>query len=128
MQPYLDLGVTVHVSMDLTTSSVLDGSAHRGIAAAVAAVQRNNLTGLMIDYEPRTDYTPQHEQAYASLLRTLAGKLHAVDRQLDMCISDWSILTNFSLYAATGVDRMMSMGSTYSGINASRATPLSLVS
>ena len=37
-----------------------------------------------------------------------------------MCISDWSILTNFSLYAGTQVDRMMSMGSTYSGLNVTR--------
>jgi polygalacturonase len=52
VQPYLDLGVTVHVTMDLTTSSVLDGSAHRGIAAAVAVAQRHNLTGLMIGIFP----------------------------------------------------------------------------
>jgi hypothetical protein len=71
-----------------------------------------------VDYEPRTSYTARHEEAYASLLRALAKELHAVGRQLDMCISDWSILTNFSLYSSTGVDRMMSMGSTYSGINA----------
>ena len=120
VQPYLDLGVTVHVSMDLTTSSVLDGSAHRGIAAAVAVTVRHNLTGLMVDYEPRTDYTLQHQRAYANLLRALASELHAVGRQLDMCVSDWSILTNFSLYSATGVDRMMSMGSTYSGVNVTR--------
>ena len=32
-----------------------------------------------------------------------------------MCVSSWSILTNFSLYRSTGVDQMQSMASTYNG-------------
>jgi hypothetical protein len=120
VRPYQELGVTVTVSMDLTTSSVLDGSAHRGVAAAVATAVRHNLTGLMLDYEPRTNYTEAHERAYASLIKALGAGLHQHGLELDICISDWSILTSFELYAATGVDRMMSMGSTYSGLNVTR--------
>ena len=144
VRPYQALGVTVTVSMDLTTSSVLDGSAHKGVAAAVATAVRHNLTGLMLDYEPRTNYTEPHERAYASLIKALATGLHEHGLELDICISDWSILTSFGLCkttsdpsaacdgevfsdwslvitdAETGVDRMMSMGSTYSGVNVTR--------
>jgi hypothetical protein len=119
VQPYLELGVTVHVSLDLCTTSVLDGSAQRGVAAAVATAVKHNLTGLMIDYEPRTNITSEHERAYAKLVTALAAALHREGKELDMCVSDWSILTAFSLYAKTGVDHMMSMASTYSGVNVS---------
>ena len=54
-------------------------------------------------------------QRYASFLRALGKELHATGRQLDMCVSSWSILTNFTLYQSTGVDRMQSMASTYNG-------------
>ena len=54
-------------------------------------------------------------QRYASFLSALGKKLHATGRQLDMCVSSWSILTNFTLYQSTGVDRMQSMASTYNG-------------
>lgn len=74
----------------------------------------------MLDYEPRTNYTAAHQRAYASPTTALADGLHHHGLELDICISDWSILTSFGLYAATGVDRMMSMGSTYSGVNVSR--------
>ena len=97
VRPYQALGVTVTVSMDLTTSSVLDGSAHKGVAAAVATAVRHNLTGLMLDYEPRTNYTAAHERAYASLIKALATELHQHGLELDICISDWSILTSFGL-------------------------------
>lgn len=117
VQPYLDLGVTVTVSLAPASSAILDGSAHKGIAAAVAVANRNNLTGLMVDYEPDVPRAlqPTHELAYASFLTALAAELHGSGRELDMCVSSWSILTNFSLYHATGVDRMQSMASTYSG-------------
>ena len=32
-----------------------------------------------------------------------------------MCVSSWSILTEFGIYSNTGVDQMMSMASTYFG-------------
>jgi hypothetical protein len=120
VRPYQQLGVTVSVAMDLTTASVLDGSALNGVAAAVSVAVRHNLTSIMLDYEPRTNYTEAHQRAYANLVKALAAGLHEHGLQLDMCISDWSILTAFGLYAGTGVDRMMSMGSTYSGVNVSR--------
>lgn len=121
VQPYIALGVTVHVALDLTTSSVLSGTAHQGVAAAVATAVRHNLSGLMIDYEPRTNYTTAHEQAYASLITAFRVALHAHGLTIDICVSDWSILgaDSFGLYARTGLDRMMSMASTYSGLNVS---------
>ena len=66
VKPFQALGVTVTVSLTPATSSILDGSAHKGIAAAVATADRHNLTGLMVDYEPDDPKIPQatHELAY----------------------------------------------------------------
>jgi hypothetical protein len=65
VQPLQALGVTVSVSLTPATSAILDGSAHKGIAAAVATATRHNLTGLMVDYEPDDPKVPKatHELA-----------------------------------------------------------------
>jgi hypothetical protein len=65
VKPFQQLGVTVTVSLTPATGSILDGSAHEGIAAAVATADRHNLTGLMIDYEPDDPAVPKvtHELA-----------------------------------------------------------------
>ena len=50
----------------------------------------------------------------------MATELHKHGVKLGMCVSSWSILTEFGLYASTGVDAMMSMASTYFGANITR--------
>jgi hypothetical protein len=65
VKPFQALGVTTTVSLAPAMSSIFDGSAHNGIAAAVATAVRHNLTGLMIDYEPDDPKVPKatHELA-----------------------------------------------------------------
>ena len=119
--PLLALGLTVGVALGLEQSAVEDGAALRAVPAATAAARAANLSSLIIDYEPRTDVTHAHAVAYARFVTALARALHADGNgsghrtTLEMCVSSWSILTEFELYAKTGVDGMMSMASTYFG-------------
>ena len=63
--------------------------------------------------------TPAHAHAYASFVADLATALHSRGNTLEMCVSSWSILTAFGLYAQThvGVDAK-------SSARALRAAPL----
>jgi hypothetical protein len=115
--PFLNLGLTVGVALGLDQDALQNNVAHIGIKAAAATAARNNLSSLMIDYEPRTNITAAHAKAYAAFVQALAAELHVHGLSLGMCVSSWSILTEFSLYAKTGVDNMMSMASTYYGKN-----------
>lgn len=117
IKPLTDLGVTVGVALGVAQKAVESGAALRGASAAAACAARHNLTSLMIDYEPRTNITDAHAQAYARFVAELSKETHRVGVETAMCISSWSILTKFGLYAATGVDSMMSMASTYFGKN-----------
>ena len=120
LAPFRSLGLTVSVALATDQGAVESGAALRGVAAAASTAASANLTSLMIDYEPRTNITTAHAQAYAALVAALAQALHARGLSLEICVSSWSILTQFGLYAATGVDGMMSMASTYVGTNTSR--------
>ena len=91
-----------------------------GSVADVAAwVKRNNMSGVM----------PITSRRRAPLARLYAehgqprAAMHAVGSSAEMCTSDWGILDGhllpegYGIYAATGVDRMMSMAGTYFGTN-----------
>ena len=111
--------LTVSVALGLNQSAVESGAALKAVDAAAAAADAANLTSLMIDYEPASNYTHEHAEAYAAFVSSLASALHARGRTLDICVSSWNILTEFGLYAKNGVDGMMSMASTYFGTNVS---------
>ena len=117
MAPFLDLGLTVGVALGLNQSAVESGAALKAVGEATKAANRANLTSLMIDYEPSTNVSEAHARAYATFVKSLAEALHATGRSLEMCVSSWSILTRFGLYASTGVDGMMTMAATYFGSN-----------
>ena len=122
--PFLDLGLTASVALGIQQQAVQAGT-WRNTSAIQDLVQlavNTNISSYMIDYEPSTNITLAHAQAYADFMRELASGLHAAANasgslypQLDMCVSSWGILTRFDLYHATGVDRMMNMASTYFG-------------
>ena len=85
-------------------------------------MQRNNLSGVMLDYEPATSAAPL-ARLYSEYVGNLSVAMHAVHSAAEMCTSDWGILDGhrlpegYGLYAVTGVDRMMSMAGTYFGTN-----------
>jgi hypothetical protein len=113
--PFLALSLTVGVALAADPAAVQSRRASTAAPALAALAARNNLTSLMLDYEPKANVTALHAAQYAAFVRDLAAALHAVGVDLEMCVSSWGILTNFSLYASTGVDGMMSMASTYYG-------------
>ena len=51
-------------------------------------------------------------------MKGLATALHASKKQLAVCVSDWGIIgpTYYSVLAAAGADRYVSMGSTYGNV------------
>jgi len=113
--PFRALGLTVGVAMGTSQTAIESGIASKGVAAAAKVASRNNLTSIMVDYEPATNISKSHSESYAKFISDLSSSLHAHGLQCGMCISSWGILTTFDLYASTGVDQMMSMASTYYG-------------
>lgn len=112
--------LTVGVALAIEQTAVESGSALLAVNATAAAAAAAGVNSLIIDYEPRSHITLEHARAYATLIAVLADELHRRGPTLEICVSSWSILTQFGLYAATGVDGMMSMASTYFGTNLSR--------
>ena len=95
---------------------------------------------------PLNELSRRWVRAYAAYVAALTESMHAVGLRAEMCISDWGILDGHTVpegygayrrparnsvwwsprtvadrrYAATGVDRMMSMAGTYFGTNLTR--------
>jgi len=115
--PFLAMNLDVGIALGVDQAAIESGIASAGVAAATATAKRNNITSLMVDYEPHTNTTHSHAVSYAHFISDLSSALHAQGVQCGMCVSSWSILTEFGLYSKTGVDQVMSMASTYFGKN-----------
>ena len=96
------------------------------ISVQVAAWAKDiNVSGVMLDFEPETS-NATWVRAYAAYVKALSDAMHRVGLLCEMCISDWGILDGhtidegYGIYAAAGVDRMMSMAGTYYGTNVSK--------
>mmetsp|Transcript_15382 Transcript_15382/g.34387 ORF Transcript_15382/g.34387 Transcript_15382/m.34387 type:complete len:311 (-) Transcript_15382:255-1187(-) len=109
--PYLidiDNSTQMHAVYDNTSAVVAD---------AVAIAQHYGFQGWFIDYEdeypPDTD--PQKSAKLAAFLSSLGNALHAVGKQLTICVASWSaLLADYTTIAASsGVDELQLM-STYS--------------
>ena len=122
LAPYLALGLTVTPALGLNDDALYNGTGWQRVADVAAWVVRNNMSGVMLDYEPSTSAAPL-ARLYAEYVGNLSAAMHAVGSSAEMCTSDWGILDGhllpegYGLYAATGVDRMMSMAGTYFGTN-----------
>ena len=116
--PFLLLNLTVGIVVTPSQEPIQNGAIQGPVVQQLAAMaKRNKLSSLMLDYEPKTNITQLHAEAYARFITALTEALHVYGVELDICVSNWSILTRFFLYASTGVDSMMSMASTYYGNN-----------
>eukprot|EP00948_MAST-09A_sp_MAST-9A-sp1_P002648 g2648.t1 len=118
--------VTPFVSLNLTASavfgvpqSVIEGRKwNQELLNSVAEkATRSGLYSLMLDYEPKSNYSIEHAKAYADFVRAFATATHSQGMSLDMCVSGWGILTYYDMYRETNVDAMMTMGATYFGNN-----------
>lgn len=113
--PLLQAGLTVHYVMGISNESIASGS-WRGtpsIPSLVATAVSSGINGYIVDYEPSTNYTHAHAQAYADFLAALAAALHAAGKEVGFDSAGWGILHSWGVYAATGVDISTSMTPTY---------------
>ena len=106
-EPLAALGLEVWPVIGLNESAVLDGKVTSGISGIVSAAKATDVTGIMIDYEPASDYTLQHAQKYASFAKALATALHEEGIQLGMDLAQWGILGYFDVYKTVGADCYM---------------------
>ena len=121
--PPLDAWMVSGVSIEAVFSGAwaLPG----GIDAAVAALtplKAGGLRGLIIDYEPVTNYTDDHARRFGAFLAGLAKALTPLGLEVGVDIADWTILSPhyWPFYAPTGVTRFTSMTPTYNALNITR--------
>jgi hypothetical protein len=88
-----------------------------GLTDLAAAAKSWGSTGLVVDYEPSTNYTMQHAEAYGAFLSALGDALHAQQLLVGMDIAGWGILGLPYWSAYPGLDRYTSMTPTYTGVN-----------
>ena len=118
--PLLELGLESGVCVPLAPGTLESGNAVKAVATLVAAAVTHNITTFIIDAEPSAGTPPSYCSAananlYAEFLRALADGMHAHGKRAGMCIEMGCLLgpAYWALYASTGIDVMMSMGSTY---------------
>lgn len=116
-------GLRTWQTVGVSNASIAARNWRSGVAAAVAsavALRPAGLTeGLLVDYEPSTNYTQAHAAAYADFLAALCAGLHAAGLKCGMDIASWGVLRAefWSVYVAAGVDRFTSMTPTYDAFN-----------
>ena len=74
---FLKMGLDVGIALGVDQVAVESGAASKGVADAVKTAKRNNITSLMVDYEPRTNITRAHAESYAKFISELSDALHA---------------------------------------------------
>jgi hypothetical protein len=125
--PYWARGLTVTPALALSNASVTSGNAKEHVAEVAALAQRLNVSGFMLDFEPSTS-DAAWVRAYADYVAAFVAAMHGVGLRAEMCVSGWGILDGhalpnhegYAIYAATGVDTMQSMSSTYFGTNVTK--------
>jgi len=87
-----------------------------GAPAALAQLAGEwNSTGILIDYEPSTNYSQAHADAYGAFLGGLAAAM--APRKVGMDIAGWGLLKQkyWPSFAGRGLARFTSMTPTYTG-------------
>ena len=88
-------------------------------AAAAAVLLRQGLMGILIDYEPVSNYSDAHAQAYGDFLGALSAAIAPL--RVGMDIAGWGLLSAkfWPHYQGRGVSRFTSMTPTYDATNVS---------
>jgi hypothetical protein len=118
--PPLDAWMVSGISLDAVFSGAW--AEPGGIDAAVAALtplKAGGLRGVIIDYEPVTNYTEDHARRFGAFLAGLIKALAPLSLEVGVDIADWTILSPryWPFYASTGVTRFTSMTPTYNAQN-----------
>lgn len=112
------------IVIGVSQQAIYSGSWKNGMAGAAATakeiVQANALfQGWIVDYEPDSNYSMQHAEAYGNFLGALAAAIKPVGAALAMDIAGWGVL-NVDFWPAflnRGIARFTSMTPTYDGSN-----------
>ena len=107
LAPFRERGLTVGVALGLNQDAVQSGTVLSAVAAIAAAAKAANISSIMIDYEPVSNYTREHAEAYASLITRLSKAMHENSQTLEICVSSWSILTEFRCALGSGCPASM---------------------
>ena len=97
------------------TAAVLSGVAANGISSLLLLAEGLGCDGFVVDYEPHTNATQAHAEAFAGFLAKLSGALHSAKLRLYLCVSDWGVLNDYSVLARANADLYISMSDTYGG-------------
>lgn len=110
--PFLDRGLTYHAMVTPNQSGILSGNAKRGALDVIRIARAANITGVIFDYEPSTEYGWEHEYAYMDFLRAVKREA-APSLEVGMNVAGWGILKNLSAYTPASLDLHTSMTPTY---------------
>jgi hypothetical protein len=92
---------------------------HRGCTQKYDLTISALFVGWIVDYEPDTNYTQVHAEAYGAFLGGLASALKPVGASLAMDIAGWGLLNTqfWPSFLNRGLVRFTSMTPTYDGSN-----------
>jgi len=125
--PILAKGLTYHAMASVDQDGIQSGTALSGAKEVVDIAKAAKLTGVVFDYEPKTNYTTAHEEAYAAFLQEVK-KEAGTDLEVGMDVAGWGILEDLSVYANAGLDLYTSMSPTYTSGTALSSTGAAFVS
>eukprot|EP00756_Hemistasia_phaeocysticola_P008639 Hpha_TRINITY_DN14681_c0_g2::TRINITY_DN14681_c0_g2_i1::g.47782::m.47782 len=93
-EPYQKVGVDVYVGITVAQDAVLGGTCTHDnvIKTLIGAAQAANITGIMVDYEPRTSITSGHQKLYQAFLTALGQAADAEGIELGMAVAVSGIL------------------------------------
>ena len=105
---------------NVATSAIGNKTWTLGLAAAKATsliLLQAGLTGIIVDYEPTTNFTQAHAQAFGDFLGALSAAVSPLSVGID--IAGWGILSStfWPNYINRGLSRFTSMSSTYYASN-----------
>jgi hypothetical protein len=109
------LGVPSLLVIGIADGAITSGAWSVSVVPLVQFAHASGSVGLVVDYEPVSNYTLQHAEAYAAFLQSLALALHADGLQLGFDCADWGILDFWTAFLGKGIDIFVSMSPTYSG-------------
>jgi len=101
-QPYKDAGLTVYVGVTISEDAILHGEAAKEhvTQSLVNAVLAANITGIMVDYEPRTAITLGHQKLYQAFISTLGICAHSKGIEMGIAVAVSGILQPSQSYAS----------------------------
>eukprot|EP01060_Flectonema_neradi_P029533 TRINITY_DN4101_c0_g1_i2.p1 TRINITY_DN4101_c0_g1~~TRINITY_DN4101_c0_g1_i2.p1 ORF type:complete len:291 (+),score=54.33 TRINITY_DN4101_c0_g1_i2:43-915(+) len=105
-------GLEYHALLNVDQEAIQSGAAAKQCSEAIELADNANITGLLVDYEPTTNFTMKHTEAYAGYLRCLKTAGNKKNLQISMVVSDWGIIQSLDTYAELNLDSYTSTSPT----------------